>query len=149
MISRFTSDSQSEARKGVGSGSLKRHYKPIFHIPASPMFQGVKSSMYIPLYLSTGTAKPYRHLTGSHWPWPIQPSLAFRHLSLITGLVLVATHPPALHLGRQITSGIHLSAISNKCVTLTNYLLFSKYGQGTLRRIPPLLGQPFRNAFLH
>ena len=33
---------------------------------------------------------------------------------------------------------IHLSAISNKCVTLTNYLLFTKYGQGTLWRIPPL-----------
>lgn len=32
----------------VGGASLKSHYKPIFHIPSSSMFQGVKSSMYIP-----------------------------------------------------------------------------------------------------
>lgn len=33
---------------GAGGGApLKSHYKSIFHIPDSPMFQGVKSSMYI------------------------------------------------------------------------------------------------------
>lgn len=32
---------------GVGGAPLKSHYKSIFHIPDSPMFQGVKSSMYI------------------------------------------------------------------------------------------------------